>query len=127
MIDSPSPIDHVPLSDSLIDAMLGHDVRIDKSDVGRLIKNQFLMNSSLLGEYEPPVSSGPFPRLAMLRSRDPVGITGSQPLPLWLQDRATPQKAIIGWEDLVGTNIKLWDIPGNHFQPFLPSNVSIGF
>jgi hypothetical protein len=104
LIDSHSPMDHVPISDS-----------------------QFQMNSSLLDRYELPVSSGPFPRLAMLRSRDPVNIKGSQTVPLWLQDRADPRKAVIGWESLVGTNVKLWDIPGDHFQPFIPSNVSARF
>lgn len=123
LIDSPSPVNHVPLSDALIDSVVNLDARSAKSEIGRLVKSQFQMNSRMLGTYDPLAAGGPYPPLVLLRSRDGFNASGVQSVP-WLENRSNPQQAVAGWEGLVSTTVKMWDIPGNHFQPFIPSNVS---
>lgn len=46
-------------------------------------------------------------------------------VPVWLADRSEPEAVVEGWETMLKGKLKRWDIPGNHFQPFLPANVSL--
>ncbi|EPQ54389.1 polyketide beta-ketoacyl-synthase [Gloeophyllum trabeum ATCC 11539] len=125
LIDSPSPVNHVPLSQSLIEAVVNLDARGANSDIGRLVKAQFEKNSALLGKYDPVSAGGPFPPLVLLRSREGFNPSGvKEPVPTWLADRSNAQQAVAGWEGLVGATVKSIDIPGNHFEPFHASNIA---
>ncbi|KDQ50552.1 hypothetical protein JAAARDRAFT_583047 [Jaapia argillacea MUCL 33604] len=125
LIDSPSPVNHVPLSDSLIDSVVKLDSKTANSDIAKLIKAQFQTNSRLLGKYDPLASKGPFPPLVLLRSQEGYNPSGvSVQVPQWLADRSEPRQAAAGWEKLVGSRVKIMDIPGHHFQPFQASNIS---
>jgi len=124
LIDSPHPGCHVPLSDSLINFVLNIKDGNSQSDIGSLMRTQLRMSSLLLGQYSPPICEGPYPRLAMLRSREAVEVLDIRHVPLWLGDRSDPQQAVVGWEHLLGAKVRIWDIPGNHFQPFTSQNVS---
>lgn len=124
LIDSPSPINHVPLPDPLLQSIIGLDPRNTRLGIAQFVQAQFRLNSIVLGEYNPQPADGPFPPLVLLRSREgfqPVDIPG---VPKWLVDRSDVQQAIAGWEFLTGSSVKVWDIPGHHFQPFHPANVS---
>ncbi|KAF9263364.1 ketoacyl-synt-domain-containing protein [Marasmius fiardii PR-910] len=124
LIDSPSPVNHVPLSSSLIDVVANLDGRSSKSEVARLVKEQFAMNSSMLGKYNPS-RNGPHPPLVLLRSSEGLNLKGNVEVPTWLSDRSDARTAVAGWEQLVGTEVKVIDIPGNHFEPFNEVNVPL--
>jgi hypothetical protein len=91
------------------------------------VKEQFRKSSELLKRYSPS-SDGPYPRVAFLRSREGVTVE-SEPMqekvPVWLADRDEPETTIGGWETLLKGKLERWDVPGDHFQPFLPENVSV--
>lgn len=129
LIDSPSPLNHVPLPTSLLDAIAGLDARIQSgSEIHRLIKTQFELNTTILGRYEPPVGKHIYPKLALLRSKEgfnPSNVPHNVIIPPWLAQRHDSRQVAEGWEKLVGQSLRVWDIPGHHFQPFDPSNVSI--
>lgn len=125
LIDSPSPINHTPLSDSLIDSVVNLDARSANSELGRLVRTQFAMNTRMLGRYDPHATGGLCPPLALLRSTEGYTPPALADVPIWLADRSDPKLAAAGWDTL--TSVKILDIPGHHFQPFHPSNVSIPF
>ncbi|KAF9025646.1 ketoacyl-synt-domain-containing protein [Hymenopellis radicata] len=117
LIDAPNPENHVPLSVDLIAAATGEI----KSEVGRLVKTQFRMNSAMLKDYDPYTTGGRCPPLAYLRSTDPFNPPGVNDIPLWLSDRSERRT---GWEGIAGCEVRVVDIPGNHFQAFHPCNIS---
>jgi len=90
-IDSPSPINHVPLSETLIKAVVDLD-RGKSSDLTQLVKSQFRLNAAILGEYNPFESDGICPPLVLLRSSE--GFRSERletsKIPTWLADRSIP-------------------------------------
>ncbi|KAF9489009.1 hypothetical protein BDN71DRAFT_370071 [Pleurotus eryngii] len=123
LIDSPGPIAHVPLSDSLIDSVVGLETSKSKSTLARLVKRQFQTNSRMLGRYDPLASNAPCPPIALLRSNEGFNPPGVANVPIWLADRRNTELATEGWRTLSKDPIKVIDIPGNHFEPFHPKNV----
>ncbi|KAF9464084.1 beta-ketoacyl synthase, partial [Collybia nuda] len=123
LVDSPSPINHVPLSSALIDTVLRSEGHNTNSELGRLMRAQFAMNAQMLGEYDAQATSGVCPSIVLLRSKDGYKPSGVQDVPQWLADRTNVTLATTGWETLSGTSPKVIDIPGHHFQPFHPSNI----
>lgn len=123
LIDSPSPINHVPLSDALIDSVVNLDARSANSDLGRLVKAQFAMNARMLGKYDPRATGGTCPPLVLLRSSEGFNPPGVPNVPIWLANRSDPSIATAGWESLASGPMKVLDIPGHHFTPFYPSNI----
>ncbi|KAF9568001.1 ketoacyl-synt-domain-containing protein [Agrocybe pediades] len=122
LIDSPCPVNHVPLSEALIESVVSSTSSSSKSEISQLIKRQFRLNAQMLGQYDVNASSGPLPKVAILRSRDGVKIDGAS-VPTWLADRSDKRQVIAEWETLLKAPIKSWDIPGNHFEPFAAANV----
>ncbi|KAH9041988.1 polyketide beta-ketoacyl-synthase [Lactarius pseudohatsudake] len=120
LIDSPSPLNHVPLSDELIDSIVKFDGPNSASSNRRslLVKRQFQMNSQILVSYDPAMGSGPYPQLVLLRSCEGYYPSGGPEIPEWLSHRGDRLSAIVGWEKIVGAPVKYIDIAGNHFQPF---------
>jgi len=126
LIDSPCPVNHVPLSESLIEAVVSSTSPSSKSEISQLIKKQFQLNSRMLGQYDATASTGPIPKVVILRSKEGVKVSGVS-VPVWLGDRSDRKQVIAEWESLVKESVKSWNIPGNHFEPFSPSNVSSSF
>ncbi|KAF4562547.1 hypothetical protein EYR36_003941 [Pleurotus pulmonarius] len=124
LIDSPGPISHVPLSDSLIDSVVGLEAAKSKSTLARLVKRQFQTNSRMLGRYDPLASNAPCPPIVLLRSSEGFNPPGVVDVPIWLADRRNTELATEGWKTLSKGPIKVIDIPGNHFEPFHPKNIS---
>ncbi|TRM61572.1 hypothetical protein BD626DRAFT_570776 [Schizophyllum amplum] len=124
LIDSPSPLQHVALSREVINVAIGLDASASVSALRPILEAQFAMNTRLLAEYEPEPDRMRL-RLAFLRCCDgfsPPALAGNTPP--WLADRSEGNRDIVkGWEALVNTPMKVWDIPGHHFEPFLPANV----
>ncbi len=42
----------------------------------------------------------------------------------WLMSQEARDDAVKGWEELLGGRIEVFPIPGNHFEAFIPENVS---
>ncbi|KAL8717978.1 MAG: hypothetical protein Q9225_004837 [Loekoesia sp. 1 TL-2023] len=128
LIDSPSPINHIPLPDQVIKHILSSfsgpssTIRTKYMDT---LAAHFRTHKKLLAEYVPerlPPASGI--RFMMLQSKDTMDTTQlcgvSYP---WLEDEGTRLQAIRDWQILVGQRIDVLEIPGNHFEPFLDKNV----
>ncbi|KAJ6526457.1 polyketide synthase [Mycena capillaripes] len=124
LIDSPSPINHIPLSDSLIDTIIDLDARTPRSDLSALVKKQFSMNARMLGKYVPHATASLCPPLVLLRSSEGFKPKGVPDMPAWLSDRSDPQTSVAGWESLAHCSVKVLDIPGHHFKPFDSSNIA---
>ena len=118
LIDSPSPLNHVPLSDALIDSIVKLNRGSIPSSIGLLLKEQFQMSSQMLLDYDPLVGCGPYPPLVLLRSCENYDPGGELEVPGWLSNRGDCRSAVAGWETIVGKPVKSIDIPGNHFQAF---------
>ncbi|KZP21464.1 putative polyketide synthase [Athelia psychrophila] len=123
LIDSPSPINHVPLDECLIESITNANMRSTVSSMSWMIRAQFRFNSKSLGMYKPLLSDGPFPKIILLRSREGFHPCGINNVPRWLSERGDPHDVVAGWEALVECPVRVRDIPGHHFEPFSPSNV----
>jgi len=128
LVDAPCPTDHVPLSGTLLDYVVtqGRPSRSETETIGS-VKEQFRKSSDLLMGYSPS-PDGPHPRVAFLRSREGLKVESDlmrDDVPVWLGDREQPETTVRGWEVLLREILKRWDVPGDHFQPFLPENVSV--
>ncbi|KAJ6479893.1 putative polyketide synthase [Mycena vitilis] len=124
LIDPPSPISSVPLSDSLIDTVIDLDPRMAGSELGAMVKKQLSMNASMLGKYVPHATASVCPPLVLLRSSEGFKPAGVEGIPTWLSDRSDPHTSVAGWQSLAHCSVKVLDIPGNHFQPFRSSNIA---
>lgn len=118
LIDSPSPLNHVPLSDALIDSIVKLNRSTVPSSIGLLIKEQFQMSSRMLLDYDPLVGCGPYPQLVLLCSRENYDPGCDLEVPDWLSNRGDGLSTAAGWETIVGKPVKCIDIPGHHFQAF---------
>ena len=127
LIDTPCPTDHVPLSATLVNHIVIRGIPSDfETEAMGSVREQLRQSSELLKKHLPS-SDGPYPRVAFLRSREGVKIEpGSmrEKTPVWLADREEPETTTSGWETLLKEKLKRWDVPGDHFQPFMPENVS---
>ena len=128
LIDAPCPTDHVTLPVALLDYVVtqGNSSRSGTEAVGSIM-GQFKKSSELLERYSPS-SERPHPRVAFLRSREGMKVESEsmrENIPVWLADRDEPETTVSGWETLLGGKLKWWDVPGDHFQPFLPENVCV--
>jgi hypothetical protein len=127
LIDSPSPIDHVPLTSSVISSAVGRDVssiprprlRHSVSDnIALLVHKQFEANTALLQDYclsgaaaqarQPDEEKGLGTQsrkrinITLLRSEDGYQPEGIQDVPAWLADRSNPDLASAGWRAVAG-------------------------
>ncbi|KAF9025638.1 hypothetical protein BDZ89DRAFT_1161644 [Hymenopellis radicata] len=92
------------------------------STIRRLVHIQFTMSAEMLKAYNPYGTGGECPALVYLRSKDafiPPGIDNAN-VPHWLSDKRT---RTCGWDDLTGREVRILDIPGNHFQAFHSENI----
>jgi len=83
------------------------------------------MSTRILGSHSPQANKYPHLRAVLLRSREGFNPPDVPNIPLWVKDRGNPRQAVVDWETLVGSPVNMIDIPGNHFQPFHPSNVHV--
>ncbi|KIK64895.1 hypothetical protein GYMLUDRAFT_240833 [Collybiopsis luxurians FD-317 M1] len=95
------------------------------SNTSRLVFRQFQLNSSMLGHYSSKAHRDVLQlKVAFLRSQEGSNLSETAvPVQEWSADRSNPRQAVVGWESLVRELIEISDIPGNHFELFLPANV----
>jgi hypothetical protein len=128
LIDSPNPLNHVPLSLPLIEDIIDNSIKRN-SDIREFCKSQFTTNAKLLREYDPykiaNLNEGLPLRLVCLVCRDGYNSpTSCVDVPSWLSDRGDITTIPKGWELVSGSVVQALDIPGHHFEPFQPHNVS---
>ena len=126
LVDAPCPTNHTPLSATLLDHIVTQG-KSSRSETMGSVKEQLRKSSELLKRFSPS-SDGPYPRVAFLRSREGMKVepeSTQEEVPVWLTDRDEPETTIRGWEALLKGKLKRWDVPGDHFQPFLPENVGV--
>ncbi|KAF7301129.1 hypothetical protein MIND_00677200 [Mycena indigotica] len=128
LIDSPSPINHTPLTPPLINHILTlENPNIHNAKSAALIQKQFSSSSEMLSRYVPHATASLCPPLVLLRSVEGFSPSNGDKIqvPKWLEDRTDLQTSVAGWESLAHCTVKVLDIPGHHFSAFHPSNVSI--
>jgi hypothetical protein len=125
LIDSPSPFIRTELNAAIIDYVLSNTKAVDP-ELRDLCKSQFSMSSKLLSEYKPSLSAnGLVIPVVFLRSMDgfhPQNLVDD--VPPWITNRIDASSIVSGWDSLSSSSVRIIDIPGNHFQPFEPENVS---
>ena len=128
LIDSPSPLNHVPLSLPLIEEVVDSSIK-GNSDIRNFCKAQFITNAKLLSEYDPfkIANEGPPLRLVCLVCKDGYNSPSCVDVPSWLTDRGDITTSPKGWKLVSGAVVQVLDIPGHHFEPFQPHNVSFFF
>lgn len=134
LIDSPPPLNHIPLARGTIQAAMAdkhvHAANKRPSEaakfheaIGALAVRNNLRRAVLLGQYRPR-REGLMPRVVLLRSSDGFKAVGhALPENKWLHDRRDVKTSSGAWERLVGVKIKVFDIPGDHFTPFEPDHI----
>ncbi|KAI0685572.1 beta-ketoacyl synthase [Cytidiella melzeri] len=123
LIDSPHPHTSAPLSDDVISSAFS---KHPSSIALELVKAQMKHATRALVAYDPASSpaQGFTPRKAvMLRSRNPFVPAGGKLSDEFLSDRDDSSVTRAGWEIVLGYDIAVLDIPGDHFEPFEPCNV----
>ena len=127
LIDSPNPLNHVPLSLPLIEDVVDNSIK-GNPDIREFCKSQFIKNAKLLSGYDPYkiANEGPMLRLICLVCRDGYNSPRCVDIPSWLTDRGDMDITTIlkGWELVSGSVVQALDIPGHHFEPFQLHNVS---
>ena len=127
LIDSPPPLDHQALPKEIIDAVT--KVRTATADqpttvVRDTVRKQFMSNTALLSDFKPD-RKGISPAIVLLRCTEGFDASGIEcPGHEWLEDRSDVRNTVAGWEQIVEEEIKVIDIPGNHFEVFDKDNVS---
>lgn len=134
LIDAPPPIGHEPLSQETVDAAMARKLQDGSKRgsvtefeevVGQLTVRNNLRAAALMKDYKPEMS-GPKPSTILLRSKEGFKIEGVDlPKNEWLDDRSDVRTCVAAWEEVVGEEVKVIDIPGTHFEPFEPENVSL--
>ncbi|KAL2869077.1 uncharacterized protein BJX67DRAFT_379556 [Aspergillus lucknowensis] len=119
LIDSPSPIDHTPLPDTVIRYVL------QDLDAGgqEFLRTQFTRHAAMLGEYRPSKLQTDLP-FVLLQSEETLNTTTLCGIEYpWLENQATQQESVSQWNTLLQSTIRVLQIPGNHFEPFKLQNV----
>ncbi|KAF2199798.1 hypothetical protein GQ43DRAFT_442160 [Delitschia confertaspora ATCC 74209] len=119
LIDSPSPIDHAPLPDAVIDYVLQDLDPKSKRTLGV----QFRSHAAILSKYNPQQDrSGA--KFALLPSQETINTTKLCGVGYpWLEHGSAQAEAILEWESLIRNEVRILPIPGNHFEPFRGENV----
>lgn len=130
LIDSPSPIEHQPLPESIISHIIKSNTQTSQRTKGsKALSKEFQFCASLLGSYNPRPSSADtsVARLCtvLLKSEDTIDTEALYGVGYeWLSSKKARDAEVIDWEELVGGPVKVLPIPGNHFEPFCQQNVS---
>lgn len=139
LIDSPSPFTRKPLPEALIESVIrttsSSESSKQQAQVIRLARTQMSHATRALVSYDPLSSlsmseASAMPNVVMLRCTDTFPLSELrhtiplEPMP-FLEDRSDQRAFVQDWERLVGKKVHVLDIPGHHFEPFAPKNVSL--
>ncbi|KIK97930.1 hypothetical protein PAXRUDRAFT_807021 [Paxillus rubicundulus Ve08.2h10] len=123
LIDSPAPSTPPVLSDAVIDHVVRGEERNTDSAMVPLVMRQFKRNTQLLETFVPANQDTQI-SLTFLRSTKGFHPPGIEGIPTWFSERNDAESVVRPWETLIGRPVKVWDIPGHHFEPFSPAHVS---
>ncbi|KAF2818864.1 ketoacyl-synt-domain-containing protein [Ophiobolus disseminans] len=120
LIDSPSPLSHTPLPAPIISHITS---RMPTTPTSAAIKAQFQRNAALLGTYAPPLGGHGVP-CVMLKCTDLFDAKGLCGVEYgWLSDEDARVASVAAWEGVVGGEVEVLDVPGDHFGVFEGRNV----
>ena len=125
LIDSPYPQDHEPLPDKIIkyvlskvSAKLGIENDTDDDGMIRPLLTEFKASAALLKSYSPSTLPH-YVKTVALCSRDLMDTeTLCEVSYDWLSSAKARTEAIKGWEKIIGGDVDVLEIPGNHFEAF---------
>ena len=129
LIDSPCPLNHQPLPKPVIDYVLrsmSNSEPTSRANAGTsIIAEQFSHHARFLSEYHPG-DHIPKGRVYMsLQSQECFDTTRLCGVKYpWLEDGAARSGSHSDWERVLSRQVAVLEIPGNHFEPFKPNNVS---
>lgn len=126
LIDAPSPINHKPLPEAIASHVLSTAMPPLSSKQQKKLRDAFSTHASILGKYKPRGVEIDVHKVVYLRSRelyDAKSLAGVDYA--WLSEEDERRRVVDVWQNLVGTNVETTMIPGNHFEVFLPRNVSV--
>lgn len=127
LIDSPCPINHVALPDSVIKRILEPYELNGRHDSAKDLVTEFRHNAALLEAYQPFELSGREHgsyKTVMLQSQetfDTMKLCGVSYD--WLSSRRCRDEFTESWKTLVRGPFEVLPIPGNHFQAFDAQNL----
>ncbi|KAJ6182505.1 hypothetical protein N7485_001147 [Penicillium canescens] len=117
LIDSPCPLNHKPLPRQVVDYILGPKP-LPHSKLNA-ISVQFQSHAQFLADYRMEHPIPPARKYVMLHSEQVLDTTRlcgvSYP---WLESRQDRALALRQWEGLLCRSLAVYEIPGNHFEPF---------
>lgn len=125
LIDSSLPRDH----ESLPEEIITHTISGISSSPNPNLLREFKHCARMLSQYNPPAFSSQQQssiKTVMLQSAetfDTHGLCGVEYG--WLARQDVRDQAIEGWKDLVGANMVVLPIEGNHFEVFARDKVSL--
>lgn len=126
LIDSPYPRNHEPLPEAVVSYILGSSIS-NKDPQSSNVVSEFMQNATLLAKYQPvDFNGGEHAKIktVYLQSQDTFDTQASCGVSYeWLSSQRVRDAAVHSWEGLVGDHIRVFPIPGNHFQAFAPENV----
>ncbi|KAJ5119305.1 hypothetical protein N7448_009974 [Penicillium atrosanguineum] len=124
LIDSPCPLNHQSLPSQMVDYILGP--KKWPQTMFNNISSQFHSHAQFLADYS---IQKPIPlarKYVMLHSKEVFHTTRlcgvSYP---WLESQQYRALELRQWESLLNRPLIVYDIPGNHFEPFNSENVEI--
>ncbi|KIP05128.1 hypothetical protein PHLGIDRAFT_36582 [Phlebiopsis gigantea 11061_1 CR5-6] len=123
LIDCPDPDTTTPLSKEILDAAFA---RSTPSRAVELARSSIEHATAALVQYDPwssPVKHASLKRAVMLRCREPFSIERGDAKARsnsFLAHRRDPRTITAGWETVLGFQVPVLDVPGNHFEPFSP-------
>lgn len=130
LIDSPCPKNHQPLPEPIIQHILRPLFKTNSTAQENSIAAvaaQFHAHAGFLSDYLPSPTFPPKDlRYVMLRNEETMDTSHLCGVAYpWLDDQEARSRSIKDWEDIVGCQITVLGIPGNHFEPFASQHVSV--
>ncbi|KAL7622053.1 polyketide beta-ketoacyl-synthase [Parahypoxylon ruwenzoriense] len=127
LIDSPLPVNHRALPQEVISYVVGErlsDISKNVSEASKQardkINQKFYHHAMMLQNYHPQPQPGDVPCVMLKCSQimDTDALCNvSYP---WLSDEGFRERSVKQWEQLIGRQIPVLDLPCNHFQVFDP-------
>ncbi|KAF8891957.1 polyketide synthase [Gymnopilus junonius] len=124
LIDSPSPLLRVPMPPAFVDHVL-NDIENAGKEFRLLCRNQFTTNAQLMSHYIPEeAQNNETLSVIFLSCKEPYQPPGCNEVPDWFLDRRNTMSVIRGWDAIIGRFVKIFEVPGHHFAPFAPENIT---
>lgn len=126
LIDSPCPLNHQPLPPQVVDYILGPK-KLSQLVLATMV-SQFDSHARFLAKYLTQQPIPPQRRYVMLHSTQVLDTTRLCGVPYpWLESQQERALALRQWESILNRSLAVYDIPGNHFEPFDDENVRAPF